>query len=316
MTYLRIHLVYLALLGFLTYQYWTKAQALNEAVGSIEQFDKLLQIDNETVDRASKMIFYDVERNVKAYNNTTNQEFLVKAKNLVSSAENINKWLENQKETFINSSKIDTSVLTNWQSIKSSVAFFSNPKIREIRDSLVHFQDILNDIPNVQALKNLQDNYTVLIPLNDNVYWERFKNKTSSDILAQLTAIQNRILLCKIPYLNYIYGNTGDKELKWDSYKVAIAPQKAVLIEGETFKADIYLASYSSNLGSDVSIMINNQEIPLKDGVSHFEKSETTVGKKIVKAIARIRNPLTGQTITSNGEFEYEVLPKCSRDCK
>ncbi len=40
---LRIHVIYLAIIGFWVYQYWTKTQALNEAVGSIEQFDRLLK---------------------------------------------------------------------------------------------------------------------------------------------------------------------------------------------------------------------------------------------------------------------------------
>ncbi len=121
----------------------------------------------------------------------------------------------------------------------------------------------------------------------------------------------------KIPYLNYIYDNIGGTSTSsCDFFKVAIAPQKAAIFEGETFKADMYLAAYSSNPGSGVTFIINNREIPIKEGVARFETKETTIGKKTVKAIARIRNPLTGAIATSVGEFEYEVLPKCAKNCQ
>jgi hypothetical protein len=319
MPHLRLHLVYLAVIGFLTYQYWAKTQALNNATQSIEQLDKLLTMNNVVIDRTTTQLFYDIEINVKAYPNTTNMVFLAKAKNVMSSAEGLNTWLENQKATLINMSgglsNTDTTVLDKRLSTKPNRTFFSIQKIQETKDSLAYFQGVLSDISDSLALKNLQTRYPILILLNDSMYWQKWAVITAADAVAQLTAIQNRVLLSKIPCLNYIYGNTGDKMIRGDSYKIAIAPRKAFLLEGESFNADIYIASYFSRL-SDVIFNIDNQKLPIKDGIAHFEKIETTVGKKTVKVEARIRNPLTGQTTSSFGEFEYEVLPKCSRDCK
>ena len=48
MTHLRIHLIYLVLIGFLAYQYWTKTEALHHATESIEQLDRLLERNNQT----------------------------------------------------------------------------------------------------------------------------------------------------------------------------------------------------------------------------------------------------------------------------
>ena len=46
----RIHLIYLAIIGFLAYQYWTKTEALHHATESIEQLDRLLERNNDAVD--------------------------------------------------------------------------------------------------------------------------------------------------------------------------------------------------------------------------------------------------------------------------
>ena len=85
---------------------------------------------------------------------------------------------------------------------------------------------------------------------------------------------------------------------------------------GEKFEVDVYLTSYSSNPGPYVKFFVNNHEVEIKDGVAHFETTEKAIGKKTVRAEASIQNPLTGQITTIIGEFEYEVLPKCSKNCQ
>ena len=320
MTHLRIHLIYLVLIGFLAYQYWTKTEALHHATESIEQLDRLLERNNVLVEKLSILLLNEINKNVKAYPTAIQVSFLNKAKNVVAMSTSLNKWIENQKTEFTSFSggfdKTDSTVLANRLSTKPSNGFFSNQKIQQIRDSLINYQRFLNDVYAKRDTEHLQKQYTTFKLLGDETYWQKLKNGTVADALMQLTAIQNRILLDKVPYLNYTYNMTSSGEMIFDQFKVAIAPQKAALFEGETFKSDVYLASYSSNLGSYVTISINNHEVKMKDGVAHFETIETTVGKKKVKAIASIRNPLTGQVKTAYGEFEYEVLPKCSRDCK
>ena len=91
---------------------------------------------------------------------------------------------------------------------------------------------------------------------------------------------------------------------------MAIAPKKSYLIRGDKFEADIYLAAYSSNPGTNVSITANGSGLPLNQGVAHYETTPDGVGKKTVNASASVRNPLTGQTTTVQGTFEYEVGEK------
>jgi gliding motility-associated protein GldM len=102
----------------------------------------------------------------------------------------------------------------------------------------------------------------------------------------------------------------GGTDIKFDKFKVAIAPKKAYLIRGDKFEADVYLAAFSSNPGSNVNISVNGSGVGLKEGVAHYETTPSGIGKQTVKASASIRNPLTGQTTTTEGSFEYEVGEK------
>jgi gliding motility-associated protein GldM len=111
--------------------------------------------------------------------------------------------------------------------------------------------------------------------------------------------------------LNYFMDEvSGKKEIKFDRFKVAIAPKKAYLIRGDKFEADVYLAAFSSNPGQDVSISVNGSGLGLKEGVAHYETTPSSIGKQTVKASASIRNPATGQVTSTTGEFEYEVGEK------
>ena len=182
-----------------------------------------------------------------------------------------------------------------------------------------HLMDIHNTLIVHDSLrhKEMQEKYAIFKLLNNDAYWQKLKTGTVSDAFAQLTALQNQVYLDEILYLNYIFNQvSGTTLICGPTFKVAIAPNKAALIENEVLKADIYLAQYSAYPVSDIVFVVNNQELPIKDGVAHFETKERTVGTKKIEAEARIRNPLTGQTTNHFGEFEYEVLPKCSRDCK
>ena len=99
-------------------------------------------------------------------------------------------------------------------------------------------------------------------------------------------------------------------------FQVLVAPKKAVLIEGEKFEADIFLAKYSTKPDTGLSFTVNNQDLTIKDGVAKYSKTEKVTGLKTLKVNASIRNPATGQVTTISSKFEYHVLPKCSENCQ
>ncbi len=175
MTHLRIHLISIAIIGFLAYQYWTKSQALEEAVRSIEMFDELLKFDNVIVEKSSMVIKHEIDKQFMAYPSPINKSFLDRAINVMLISNSLKFWFEKQKIEFINISggfnKKDSNLLNNRLSSKTSRQFFTDLKIKEIRDSLTHFQTFLAAINENYKLKELQNQYVSNKLLGDESYW-------------------------------------------------------------------------------------------------------------------------------------------------
>lgn len=149
--------------------------------------------------------------------------------------------------------------------------------------------------------------------IQNDTFWKGFMINPSTNF--QL--LKNQIKMDELVYLNYFLDKvSGRIEIIERMYHVIIAPKKGVLIEGEKFEADIFLAEYSSNPGTGLSFTFNNQNLPIKDGLASFSRLETTTGLKTLRVNAAKFNSTTGETINVKGEFEYHVLPKCSENCQ
>ncbi len=139
----------------------------------------------------------------------------------------------------------------------------------------------------------------------------KFAHMPVAAVMPTLTKLVADAKTSETALMNYFMDKvSGRIEIKFDKFKVAIAPKKAYLIRGDKFEADVYLAAYSSNPGQGVSISVNGSGLGLKDGVAHFETTPSGIGKQTVKASATIRNPATGEVTNTTGEFEYEVGEK------
>lgn len=109
--------------------------------------------------------------------------------------------------------------------------------------------------------------------------------------------------------LNYLLGKVGGEDVVLDKFAVMSSPKRSYVIKGETFETNVFLsaaASSASNTG--VSISINGQRVPVdKDGVASYKVAATSLGRKPYTATVTVTNPVTGETNSYKGEFEYEV---------
>jgi hypothetical protein len=159
--------------------------------------------------------------------------------------------------------------------------------------------------------------YCTIIAFLGYNYWESIKTLPASGALAELSFIENQIKTDEIILLNYLFREIAfDNNFGFDQFKTVITPQKGGLIEGETFEADVFMGVFSTNPGKNCSIRVNGEPVEMQQGVAHFKSKNETIGTKVMKAEALIKNPLTGQTKITESYFEYQVLPKCSRDCQ
>ena len=67
---------------------------------------------------------------------------------------------------------------------------------------------------------------------------------------------------------------------------------------------------------SNFIFKIDNKTLPIRDGVACFSQVENIKGLKKIKVFASLKNPATGEIFAENGEFQYQVLPKCSKNCQ
>jgi gliding motility-associated protein GldM len=108
--------------------------------------------------------------------------------------------------------------------------------------------------------------------------------------------------------MNHFFNKMSIQDIKFDKFRVAIAPKKSYLIRGDKFEADMFVAAFSSNPAGNVSIAVNGGGQSLKDGVAHYETTPSSLGKQTITVTGSVKNALTGETTTATpSTFEYEV---------
>jgi hypothetical protein len=314
-----LHAFYLTIIAFLSYNYWSSVQAFK----AFEQLDSQLNVDYQLMDNVAMNIHQKIDKNCTAYKNSYNMRHYNNTVIAVKAVDSLIAFIDAEKTEFINLNggfdvaKFPSPSLINGNSTKTSKDFYSDAKINQIKEKLTQLNRIFTDsiISDNWGKEKLMKHFRLPQLLTENDYWNTFKTLPANAIVAKLAALKNQIKIDEIAFLNYIEDRTTPDGWGFNAFKTAIAPKKAVLIEGETFEADVYLSAYSSSPGSNVIIKVNGEPLEIKDGVAHFKSQNQTIGTKTIKAEAIIRNPLTGLTKTIEGSFEYQVLPKCSRDC-
>lgn len=303
------HVIYLSIIAFLGYNYWSSVQAFK----AFEHLDKQLKVDYELLKGLESLVYKSIEKNCKTYPNVTNLVFLGKSEIVTTRGNQAIDFIENNKKQL----NLDTISSVNYKPINPNNSFFNSDKIREIKNDLTKFKDsLIYLIDDSKDKKVIEEQLCLTKIINNEFYWNNLKHFPLNGVAAELSSLKNQIQADKILIFNYL-----DHEMRsgvlicGPEFRTAIAPKKAALIEGETFEADIYLAKYESVPNANLIIKVNGKRLEINQGVAHFKSKNQTVGTKTIKAEAAVRNPLTGAITTSVGVFEYQVLPKCSRDC-
>jgi hypothetical protein len=288
MKILLIHGFYLSVIAVLSFLLYDKTKkddfVFEKSSEALETDYKLISRMNENIERAIKTNV-DAEPKYKAYLDIAHK--VLEISNL--SELKINNII-NQKEV----SEIETTQLK--------------------KDAIEASERIFSLIPN-QDRDDLKKKSYLTPLLKDETYWLSLNKSSNARLINQLNTIKNQITNEKANIFNYCLDKTSGKvSTGGDWFRVAIAPKKAVLVEGEKMEAEIYLAAYSKTNSNNISIKVNDNYLPTREGVALFEE-KPNIGEHIIQATVTIRNPFTGDSMTVKGELKYEVLPKCSRDC-
>ena len=139
----------------------------------------------------------------------------------------------------------------------------------------------------------------------------KFKQMPVAAVMPTLSKISADAVTSETAILNYCLDKSSGKEIvKFDGFRVAIAPKKAYLTRGDKFEAEVYMAAFSKT-NNNVSISVNGSGLPVKEGVATYTTGpQNDLGEKTVSASATIKNPFTGKEETVKGELKYEVGEK------
>ena len=287
---LPLHVIYLSIIGILSFQLWSKTAMTNQA---FEQVEQVLEKDLEFFKVSHKNLEEAI--NVTIFRNyTRNEEY----KTMIDDLKDLS-----QSKMML----IDKSILSYKQGKAIS--------IEKLNDSIYEFSNILSNL-----VKDKGDSLalTKLYGFKKFMSNDSFSNIIQKRNPLYLLLLKNQIYWDEFILYNYVLDKTIPLNFcGFTTFKLAISPKKAAIIEGEKFEADLFLASYSSNPGTGLIFTVDNEPIPIKNGIAHFKKGNNTIiGLNKIRAQAKIRNPVTGEMTTVNGEFEYRVLPKCSKNCQ
>lgn len=139
--------------------------------------------------------------------------------------------------------------------------------------------------------------------------WEHynFNQMPLAAVLPMLSKLQSDAKTTETAFLNQIMEWASAKiEITMDAFMPAVSPKKAYLIVGETYEADVFLASYSKT-ANNITLAVNGGTLPLKEGVGRYTASAGATGVQRYSVTASVKNPNTGEVKTFKKDFEYEV---------
>jgi hypothetical protein len=311
------HLIYIPIIAFLGFQYWSNNSLLERTSASLGGINQQFEFDGEIIRSSNEILKAEIDKmtqvNPKRY-----EKYQSNADGLIWHTKEASKLLIELKKQFVDYCggwDTVTHCLKQATNSSKSVDFFTDDRKNQIKNQL---STILNRLYIVDEYDKelVFKHYSVSKILYNQKYWSDLSSLTPMSALTELSMLQNLIKCDETVYLNYVLDKVSHVDVRFDDYKVAIAPRKAVLIEGESFESDIYLTQYARTLPEGSTISVNGATIPIVDGIAHYKSQPNTTGKKETIATITIKNSATGEAKSYIGGFEYNVLPKCSRDCQ
>lgn len=313
---LMINLMYLVLTALL---------ALNvsaEVMNAFFSLNKGLENSNKIVDNTNITIKNSIDKQADANKKEVNIKYKNSADAMLSELKDFTAYVDGIKKTVFDAaggpSKDNPTIPVNIKDkdIPTRLLVYDNAKkkdgmgvelekkIKEFREKLIKYAD-----GDQGTIKSISLDTEEVPKGSDKKNWAdfRFRQMPVAAVFPILTKIQSDAKTSSAAVLNYINGKVAGEDLKFDNFKVAIAPKTGYVVRGDKFEADVYLAAYSSNPGQGVSISVNGANLGMKDGVAKYTSTPGSIGKQTVRATATIKNPLTGEVKRVDGTFDYEV---------
>ncbi len=165
-------------------------------------------------------------------------------------------------------------------------------------------------------VQNIGDN----IPFNvDDETWQetdktswadfKFRQMPLAAVLPLMSQMQSDAKSSEASLVNQMATLAGGRVVEFDNFFPVVQAEKAYVIAGEPFRAQIAVGAYSSQINPEnITITVNGQNLGVNDqGRAEYTATSSTTGQKTLNMNVRVVNPLTGEVNENDGTFTYEV---------
>jgi hypothetical protein len=237
------HVIYISILGFIGYQYYSNSKVDTQLLFEI---DKTLFIDSDQMQKCMFGIERGVKMNVDAQPKYVS--YLDVLQEVNPKTESIYKWIVYQKN--------------NIKDLKHA----------DVRDSInVLSQNILKSIANLDFRDSFRGESHLLKIINDARFWRHFKDFPKNI----LTDLQNKITLDQLMIGNYCLTKSSHKvDINFEGWRIAVVPKKAVYYEGENFEGEIYKLAYSKSV-KGIIFSANGKALSIEKGIAQYKVKAT-----------------------------------------
>ncbi|MEM6769272.1 MAG: GldM family protein [Bacteroidota bacterium] len=141
--------------------------------------------------------------------------------------------------------------------------------------------------------------------------WSEFKfgHMPVAAVMPLLSQMQSDLKISEANIVNELVNIAGGKNIVIDEFFPVLNADKSYVIGGESINAEVSVGSYSSSLDpSNVKLYVGGQQLTIgPDGKAKYTIRGSGQGPKTISTRVEVRNPLTGEIKTGEGQFTYEV---------
>ena len=134
-------------------------------------------------------------------------------------------------------------------------------------------------------------------------------------VITDITMFQNQIKNSESEALSLLMDNIDAGDFKFDKIEVKVIPNSNYVVLGDSFKAEVIVAAYSSTQNPEfevgngldtagksmqewgVSNPVNASRLTVKDGVSHYGYKPTSEGEKTWGGLVKLKKPGTNEYV-------------------
>ncbi len=308
------------------YLFLTAMLALNvsgELLKAFQLVDKSIQQSITTVESRNYQLETKLENAVEV-NPKKAMGAKVKADKIKAKADSLYKNIQDLKLLMVHTVDGPEATLDNYKGIDNQdvaaqlmITEKQGARSKELKGLINEYRDLLIsyiDKTDTFVWKSIEESLTTE-PFKDETKkgevvhksWEsqKFEHLPLSASFALMTSIQSDIRTAQADVVNYLLAEIDEETFKFTKIEPITKPVSNIVIQGDTYKADIFLAARDEY--QDPEILVNGQRLDVVDGRGKFSIPASRPGEFEYKADLKIIDPTGKPRIYSITE-KYRVI--------